>query len=41
MTLEEYKNWSKRESPSDFSMRMKTADLINSLIKEINTVDDF
>lgn len=41
MTLEEYKKWSKRESPSDFSMRMKTADLINSLIKEINTVDDF
>lgn len=41
MTLEEYKKWSKRESPSDFSMRMKTADLLNSLIKEINTVDDF
>ncbi len=41
MTLEEYKIWSKREDPSDFSMRLKTVDLINSLVKEVNTVDDF
>lgn len=41
MSLDEYKNWKEREKTSDFWMRENTKDLLNSLLKDINTVDDF
>ncbi len=41
MTLDDYLNWKKRENTSDTFLRIKTKDLLNSLNKDINTVDDF
>lgn len=45
MTLEEYINWNKRSSKYAFLREMhfkqKVVPMLNSLVKDINTVDDF
>lgn len=45
MSLEEYINWNKRSSEYAFlreiHFKQKIVPILNSLVKDINTVDDF